>query len=84
LKQIAERERITVSGAKSRVQRGRRMLEAMLRDCCVLEFSSRGEVMGFWPKSANGCRCRSSPNQVRSYSGTPTKDGQQQSGLVAH
>ena len=52
LKQIAEREGLTVSAVKSRVQRGRRMLEAMLRDCCTLEFSSRGEIMDFWPKSA--------------------------------
>lgn len=38
LKQIAECAGITVSAVKSRVQRGRRMLEAMLRDCCTLEF----------------------------------------------
>jgi RNA polymerase sigma-70 factor, ECF subfamily len=57
LKQIAERKGVTVSAVKSRVQRGRRMLENMLRDCCALEFSGRGEIMDFRPKSDNGCRC---------------------------
>jgi RNA polymerase sigma-70 factor (ECF subfamily) len=57
LKQIAGREGITVPAVKSRVQRGRRMLESMLRDCCALEFSRRGAIMDFWPKADSTC-CR--------------------------
>jgi RNA polymerase sigma-70 factor (ECF subfamily) len=57
LKQIAGHEGITVSAVKSRVQRGRRMLESMLRDCCALEFSRRGAIMDFWPKVDSAC-CR--------------------------
>jgi RNA polymerase sigma-70 factor (ECF subfamily) len=57
LKLIAERERISVSAVKSRVQRGRHMLEAMLRDCCAFEFSGDGTIMDFWPKSDAGCAC---------------------------
>jgi RNA polymerase sigma-70 factor (ECF subfamily) len=57
LKQIAEREGVTVSAIKSRVQRGRRMLETLLYDCCTLEFSRRGEIVDFWPKSDKGYRC---------------------------
>ena len=63
LKQIAGREGITVSAVKSRVQRGRRMLESMLRDCCALEFSRRGAIMDFWPKVDRGC-CRRGPTAV--------------------
>jgi RNA polymerase sigma-70 factor (ECF subfamily) len=62
LKQIAEREGLTVSAVKSRVQRGRRMLETMLYECCTFEFSGRGEIMDFWPKADSGCRCHESKN----------------------
>jgi RNA polymerase sigma-70 factor (ECF subfamily) len=62
LKQIAEREGVTVSTIKSRVQRGRRLLETMLRDCCTLEFSRGGTVMDFWPKVNCVCRCNDSRN----------------------
>jgi RNA polymerase sigma-70 factor (ECF subfamily) len=84
LKQIAEREGITLSAVKSRVQRGRRLLEAALRDCCAFEFSSRGEIMDFWPKSASGCPCHNSPDGLRSLSGTTAKESRQQPGLAEH
>ncbi|MHC4914379.1 MAG: RNA polymerase sigma factor SigZ [Planctomycetota bacterium] len=38
---------ISVSGAKSRVQRGRAMLKDMLSDCCAVELDGRGGVIGF-------------------------------------
>jgi RNA polymerase sigma-70 factor (ECF subfamily) len=38
---------LSISGAKSRVQRARKLLEAMLVACCRLEFDSRGRVMGY-------------------------------------
>jgi RNA polymerase sigma-70 factor (ECF subfamily) len=57
LKAIAEREGITLSAVKSRVQRGRRMLETMLTACCTLEFSRRGEILDFRPKAASRGRC---------------------------
>ena len=44
-KEIAEIESISLSGAKSRIQRGRKKLEAMLRECCELEFDRRGNVI---------------------------------------
>jgi RNA polymerase sigma-70 factor (ECF subfamily) len=67
LKRIAEREEITVSAVKSRVQRGRRMLETMLRDCCVFEFSRRGEIMDFWPKIDSSCSCHNSVGGSRAF-----------------
>ena len=70
LKQIAERERISVSAVKSRVQRGRRMLKIMLRECCAIEFSRDGAIMDFWPKSAGSCRCSNSGNDSRAFTST--------------
>ncbi len=71
LKQIAESKGISVSAVKSRVQRGRRMLERMLRDCCALEFSRRGEIMDFWPKADSGCHCYTSGNSARASGDNP-------------
>ena len=72
LKQIAEREGVTISAVKSRVQRGRRMLETLLHDCCTFEFSRRGDIMDFWPKADSGCRCHDSQDISRAFAGTAT------------
>lgn len=53
-KEYAERAGLTVSGAKSRVQRGRRMLEDMVRACCDLEVDARGNVIGY---ERRHCQC---------------------------
>ncbi len=53
--EIAKRLKISVSGAKSRVQRGRRELEVLLRGCCQLEIDTRGNVIGCTPMSHNCC-----------------------------
>lgn len=44
---------LSLSGAKSRVQRARRMLEAKLLDCCRLEFDNRGGIIDY--ESRTGC-----------------------------
>jgi RNA polymerase sigma-70 factor (ECF subfamily) len=41
---LADRLGISVSGAKSRVQRGREKLKAMLLDCCRIEVARGGRV----------------------------------------
>ena len=46
-KEVAERLSLSVSGAKSRVQRGRAMVKDMLFDCCKFEFDHRGNVMDY-------------------------------------
>jgi RNA polymerase sigma-70 factor (ECF subfamily) len=53
-KEYAARAGLTISGAKSRVQRGRRMLEEMVRACCDLEVDSRGNVIGY---ERRHCQC---------------------------
>jgi RNA polymerase sigma-70 factor (ECF subfamily) len=54
-KALAERLGISLSGAKSRVQRGRAQLKQMLDDCCTFEFDRRGKVIGCEPRAKAGC-----------------------------
>lgn len=54
-KQLAERIGISLSGAKSRVQRGRQHLKQMLLDCCSFEFDRRGHVIECTPRGKAGC-----------------------------
>ncbi len=54
--EVAERQDISLSGAKSRVQRGRKMLKASLLQCCQFEFGQRGELTSFEPQQkCDGC-----------------------------
>ena len=56
--EIARRMNISVSGVKSRVQRGRDLLHKMLTDCCDISLDARRTVVGCVPKSedaAAGC-----------------------------
>jgi RNA polymerase sigma-70 factor (ECF subfamily) len=48
--EVANRLDLSLSGAKSRIQRGRGMLKEVLERCCVFENDSRGRVMGCDPK----------------------------------
>jgi RNA polymerase sigma-70 factor (ECF subfamily) len=52
--ELAKRLGISVSGAKSRVQRGRQMLKKMLVDCCQFEFDRRGGINECTPRG-NDC-----------------------------
>ncbi len=63
-KALAERLGISVSGAKSRVQRGRDQLKQMLLDCCRFEFDRRGGIIECEPHANTGCEeCSKTPNQ---------------------
>jgi len=58
-KELAERLGISLSGAKSRVQRGREHLREMLLECCHFEFDRRGKVIECEPRGKEQCReCR--------------------------
>lgn len=46
-KDIALQESISLSGAKSRIQRGRASLEAMLKSCCEFQLDRRGNVVDY-------------------------------------
>jgi RNA polymerase sigma-70 factor, ECF subfamily len=43
---------LSLSGAKSRIQRARRMLADMMLDCCQVEFDSMGAIMSY---QSRGC-----------------------------
>ena len=51
----AERLGLSVPGAKSRVQRGRARLRAMLLRCCEIETDHRGRVIAFQTRAGVGC-----------------------------
>jgi RNA polymerase sigma-70 factor (ECF subfamily) len=46
---------LSVPGAKSRVQRGRARLQAMLLRCCQIETDRRGRVVAFETRDGQGC-----------------------------
>ncbi|MEW6508999.1 MAG: RNA polymerase sigma factor SigZ [Bacteroidota bacterium] len=50
-KELAESLGISLTGAKSRVQRGRKLLKEMLHDCCAFEFDSIGKLSDYSEKS---------------------------------
>jgi RNA polymerase sigma-70 factor (ECF subfamily) len=47
-KQLAERQGLSLSGAKSRVQRARDKLRDMLLQCCHFEFDRRGRILDYY------------------------------------
>ena len=47
--EVALRLGLSLSGAKSRIQRGRVMLKDILEQCCRFEFDRRGNVMDYEP-----------------------------------
>ncbi len=47
--ELAKQLGISVSGAKSRVQRGRQMLKDSLMNCCHFEFDRYGTIIDFHP-----------------------------------
>jgi RNA polymerase sigma-70 factor (ECF subfamily) len=55
--EAARREGVSLSGMKSRVQRGRRRLAQLLDACCALTLDARGLPMDYTPNShCSGCR----------------------------
>ena len=48
-KQVAESLGLSLSGAKSRVQRAREKLKISLQECCHLDFDRRGNVFDYEP-----------------------------------
>ena len=51
---LARREGLSLSGAKSRVQRGREMLKGMLLNCCRFEFDKNGNPIDYEPRKQPG------------------------------
>ena len=52
---IADRLGLSLSGAKSRVQRGREKLKEQLFACCSFQRDRRGNVIGYTRNADGGC-----------------------------
>ena len=53
--EAANRLGVSLSGAKSRVQRGRKQIKDMLLACCRVELDRLGGVVDFAPRGNGGC-----------------------------
>jgi RNA polymerase sigma-70 factor, ECF subfamily len=60
---VAEHLRISVSGVKSRVQRGRAQLRNLLQVCCELEMDHRGSVVDCQAPGTNCCQAADGQEQ---------------------
>jgi RNA polymerase sigma-70 factor, ECF subfamily len=49
-KEIAARLGLSVSGAKSRVQRGRKLLKELFLQCCEVQFDRQGKVLTYYER----------------------------------
>jgi RNA polymerase sigma-70 factor (ECF subfamily) len=58
-REVAAALGISLSGAKSRVQRGRARLDALLHACCRIERDARGGARDFEPRAEAACGCAS-------------------------
>lgn len=57
-KEIARLQGLSLSGAKSRVQRGRALLKERFLECCRIEFDGRGRVIDYEARDGGRCGCR--------------------------
>jgi RNA polymerase sigma-70 factor, ECF subfamily len=69
-RELSERLAVSLSGAKSRVQRGREKLKELLLRCCQVELDKRGTVMDYQPK-AGACGSAASTSSSRVAQPTP-------------
>ena len=56
-REVAEKQGLSLSGAKSRVQRGRSMLKETLVECCRFEFDHQGKVVDYEHKGNDCAKC---------------------------
>jgi RNA polymerase sigma-70 factor, ECF subfamily len=72
-KEFGERLGLSLSGAKSRVQRARERLKQQLLDCCHFELDRRGHILDYQPRCAS---C------VEDTCCTPAESGAKQSSVM--
>ncbi len=65
-KEMSEELGISLTGAKSRVQRAREKLKTMLLDCCRFELDRRGKVIDYEPNCCADSPCVSCGSVVKS------------------
>ena len=60
-RELAERLGLSLSGAKARVQRARRLLRAAMMNCCQFEFDRRGRVIAYASRACHPCATDDEP-----------------------
>ena len=65
-KEAALRSALSLSGMKSRVQRGRQALEQLLHDSCRIELDATGRVMDYQPRGPSCGSCADGRAQASS------------------
>jgi RNA polymerase sigma-70 factor, ECF subfamily len=55
--EAAARVGVSVSGMKSRIQRGRKQLKAVLEECCRVHIDRRGTIVAYDPRTPRSCGC---------------------------
>ena len=53
--EAARRAGVSLSGMKSRVQRGRKQLKAVLEACCRIDLDRRGTIAAYEPRRPDSC-----------------------------
>lgn len=53
--ELADRLGLSLSGAKSRVQRARQLLKDLLMQCCHIEFDRYGTILDYHPRECSCC-----------------------------
>ena len=61
-KELSEKLGISIPGAKSRVQRARRLLKELYLKRCHIEFDRKGMMVDVYPKSCTRCSSSTSKN----------------------
>jgi RNA polymerase sigma-70 factor (ECF subfamily) len=62
--ELAERLGLSLSGAKSRVQRARQLLKDLLMQCCHIEFDRYGTIIDYHPHECCCCTPTATSQQV--------------------
>jgi len=58
VREAAEMVGVSVSGMKSRVQRGRAQLRQMFDECCEIALDARGKVIDYTPRPRSCDSCK--------------------------
>jgi RNA polymerase sigma-70 factor (ECF subfamily) len=51
----AARAGVSISGMKSRIQRGRKQLKSVLEECCRIQLDRRGTIVAYDPRKPDSC-----------------------------
>lgn len=57
MKEVTEELNISVSGAKSRVQRGRKMIKETILKCCEVNTDKYGNIVDYKPNTCRNNNC---------------------------